>query len=85
MLSARVVRALPHDRSGLLYREGEPSMLMLESIDRWMNAMVSDEGSGGEGPDVSMEAVVISKEKGMICGNFIVDRLLQTHTIPPVP
>ena len=54
-------------------------MLMLESIDRWMNAMVSDEGSGGEGPDVSMEAVVISKEKGMICGNFIVDRLLQTH------
>ena len=54
-------------------------MMMLESIDRWMNAMVSDEGSGGEGPDVSMEAVVISKERGMICGNFVVDRLLQTH------
>ena len=54
-------------------------MMMLESIDRWMTAMVSDEGSGGEGPDVSMEAVVISKERGMICGNFVVDRLLQTH------
>ena len=24
-------------------------MMMLESIDRWMTAMVSDEGSGGEG------------------------------------
>ena len=54
-------------------------MMMLESIDRWMAAMVSDEGSGGEGPDMSMEAVVISKERGMICGNFVVDRLLQTH------
>ena len=54
-------------------------MMMLDSIDRWMTAMVSDEGSGGEGPDVSMEAVVISKERGMICGNFVVDRLLQTH------
>ena len=54
-------------------------MMMLESIDRWMAAMVSDEGSGGEGPDVSMEAVVISKERGIICGNFVVDRLLQTH------
>ena len=54
-------------------------MMMLESIDRWMTAMVSDEGSGGEGPDVSMEAVVISKERGIICGNFVVDRLLQTH------
>ena len=53
--------------------------MMLDSIDRWMTAMVSDEGSGGEGPDVSMEAVVISKERGMICGNFVVDRLLQTH------
>ena len=53
--------------------------MMLDSIDRWMTAMVSDEGSGGEGPDVSMEAVVISKERGIICGNFVVDRLLQTH------
>ena len=41
--------------------------------------MVSDEGSGGEGPDVSMEAVVISKERGVICGTFVIDRLLETH------
>jgi len=54
-------------------------MMMIESIDRWMTAMVSDEGSGGEGPDVSMEAVVISKERGMICGTFVVERLLETH------
>ena len=53
--------------------------MMLESIDRWMTAMVSDEGSGGEGPDVSMEAVVISKERGVICGTFVIDRLLETH------
>ena len=73
------MRALPHDRSSLLYCDGEPSMMMLESIDRWMTAMVSDEGSGGEGPDVSMEAVVISKERGVICGTFVIDRLLETH------
>lgn len=54
-------------------------MMMLESIDRWMTAMVSDEGSGGEGPDVPMEAVVISKERGVICGAFVVDRLLEIH------
>ena len=53
--------------------------MMLESIDRWMTAMVSDEGRGGEGPDVSMEAVVISKERGVICGTFVIDRLLETH------
>ena len=53
--------------------------MMLESVDRWMTAMVSDEGSGGEGPDVSMEAVVISKERGVICGTFVIDRLLETH------
>ena len=52
---------------------------MVESIDRWMTAMVSDEGSGGEGPDRRMEAVVISKEKGVICGTFVVNRLLETH------
>ena len=73
------MRALPHDRSSLLYGDGKPSVMMLESIDRWMTAMVSDEGSGGEGPDVSMEAVVISKERGVICGNFVIDRLLETH------
>jgi len=73
------VRVLPHDRSSLLYCDGKPSMMMIESIDRWMTAMVSDEGSGGEGPDVSMEAVVISKERGMICGTFVVERLLETH------
>ena len=73
------MRVLPHDRSSLLYCDGKPSMMMIESIDRWMTAMVSDEGSGGEGPDVSMEAVVISKERGMICGTFVVERLLETH------
>tara|TARA_S200000501_G_scaffold230524_1_gene216224 strand:+ start:6090 stop:6962 length:873 start_codon:yes stop_codon:yes gene_type:complete len=53
--------------------------MMVESIDRWMTAMVSDEGSGGEGPDGRMEAVVISKETGVICGTFVVNRLLETH------
>ncbi len=71
--------ALPHDRSGLLFFDGTPSMMMLDSIDRWMTAMVSDEGSGGEGPGGHMEAVVISKEKGLICGTFVIERLLETH------
>ena len=71
--------ALPHDRSGLLYSSGKPSQMMLESVDRWMTAMVSDEGRGGDAPDRPMESVVISKERGVICGTFVVDRLLEVH------
>ena len=54
-------------------------MMMIESIDRWMAAMVSDEGSGGGAPDGKMESVVISKNRGLICGTFVVDRLLEEH------
>lgn len=53
--------------------------MMLESIDRWVTAMVLDEGSGGEGPDVSMVADVVAKERGVICGTFVVDRMIETH------
>ena len=54
-------------------------MMMIESIDRWIAAMVSDEGSGGGAPDSQMKSVVISKNRGLICGTFVVDRLLEKH------
>ena len=59
--------------------------MMIESIDRWMAAMVSDEGGGGSAPDGGMDSVVISKEGGMICGTFVVDRLLAEHYPSCVP
>ena len=43
----RGVRELPHDRSDLLWCGGEPTPLFLDSIDRWVDAMVADEHGGG--------------------------------------
>ena len=45
------VTKLPHDRSDLLWSGGEPTPLFLDSIDRWVDAMVADEHGGGDGPE----------------------------------
>ena len=52
---------------------------MIESIDRWTLAMVSDERGGGDAPGGTLESVVTSKESGIVCGRFVVDRMLATH------
>jgi len=38
----RDVAELPHDRSDLLWSGEEPTALFLDSIDRWVDAMVAD-------------------------------------------
>ena len=75
----RGVAKLPHDRSDLLWSGGEPTTLFLDSIDRWVDAMVADEHGGGTGPDRLVEASIIGKAVGLLCGKPIADRLLERH------
>jgi len=75
----RGVRELPHDRSDLLWSGGEPTPLFLDSIDRWVDAMVADEHGGGDGPDGLVEATITAKAPGILCGRPVVQRLLDRH------
>jgi nicotinate-nucleotide pyrophosphorylase (carboxylating) len=75
----RGVARLPHDRSDLLWSGGEPTALFLDSIDRWVDAMVADEHGGGDGPDRFVEASITAKAVGLLCGRPIADRLLERH------
>jgi nicotinate-nucleotide pyrophosphorylase (carboxylating) len=77
--SRRGVARLPHDRSDLLWSGGEPTALFLDSIDRWVDAMVADEHGGGGGPDGLAEAIITAKASGTLCGRPVVERLLERH------
>lgn len=71
---------LPHDRGHELWTmEDGPSRKLLASIDRWVGAMVGDDGidmplSGG-GPAV--EATIEARQDGLIVGCAVVDYMLQ--------
>ena len=71
---------LPHDRGHELWTmEDGPSRKLMASIDRWVGAMVGDDGidmplSGG-GP--SIEATVFARQDGLVVGCAVVDYLLQ--------
>ena len=71
---------LPHDRGHELWTmEDGPSRKLLASIDRWVGAMVGDDGidmplSGG-GPTI--EATVQARQDGLIVGCAVVDYMLQ--------
>ena len=71
---------LPHDRGHeLLTMKDGPSRKLLASIDRWVGAMVGDDGidmplSGG-GPTV--EATIEARQDGLIVGCAVVDYMLQ--------
>ena len=73
------VTKLPHDRSGLLWSGGEPTPVFLDSIDRWVDAMVADEHGGGDGPDRLVEASIVAKASGLLCGRPVAERLLGRH------
>ena len=73
------VARLPHDRSDLLWSGGEPTALFLDSIDRWVDAMVADEHGGGVGPGGLVEASITAKTPGLLCGRPVADRLLERH------
>jgi len=73
------VTKLPHDRSDLLWSGGEPTPLFLDSIDRWVDAMVADEHGGGDGPGGFIEAKITAKAAGILCGRPVAERLLERH------
>jgi len=73
---------LPHDRSHLLWNGeegGGPTRLFTDSIDRWMDAMVQDECGGGGGSEEEVQAVVNSRNPGMLAGQFVANRLISRH------
>lgn len=71
---------LPHDRGHELWTmEDGPSRKLMASIDRWVGAMVGDDGidmplSSGSPP---VEAVITAKQDGLIVGAAVVDYVLQ--------
>ena len=73
------VTKLPHDRSDLLWSGGASTPLFLDSIDRWVDAMVADEHGGGAGADGLVEASITAKSPGLLCGGPVVERLLEKH------
>ena len=73
------VARLPHDRSELLWSGGEPTALFLDSINRWVDAMVADEHGGGAGPEGIVKAGIAAKAQGIFCGRAVADRLLERH------
>ena len=73
------VSELPHDRSSMLWSEAGPSAILTESMDRWVGSMLADEHGGGGGPETLVEAELIVKSSGILCGNYAADRLLELH------
>ena len=71
---------LPHDRGHELWTmEDGPSRKLMASIDRWVGAMVGDDGIdmplSSDSPPV--EAVITAKQDGLIVGAAVVDYVLQ--------
>ena len=80
--SPDVVETLPHDRSGLLCKDGDylrPTSLFLASIDKWTGAMLFDDGAKGNDVGKDVEGLVLSKTSGMISGIPVIQRLVGVH------
>ena len=76
------VDTLPHDRSGLLCKDGDylrPTSLFLESIDKWTGAMLFDDKARGTDVGKDVEGLVLSKTSGMVSGIPVVERLVGIH------
>ncbi len=71
---------LPHDQSGMLWFEDQPTTLFLESIDRWTNTLLEDDGFKPVGPSkLTVRSRVITKEAGTLCGVHVINRMLDVH------
>ena len=73
------MKSLPHDRSRLLVEEGFPTKIFSESMDRWIETMLADDNSGEESLDNLVKAKLVAKENGIICGQLVINRLLDKH------
>ena len=72
------MNSLPHDRSWLLGK-AEPTALFLDSIDRWIDAMVADEHGGGDSSSEPIVGTIRAKASGIISGTWVVNRLVARH------
>ena len=70
---------LPHDRSGLLIDDRVPSQIFSQSMDRWIETMLADDVSEEGGTNNFVRGKLIAKEKGVICGQIVVNRMLEKH------
>lgn len=71
--------ALPHDRSRLLVENEFPTKIFSESMDRWTETMLADDNSGQGSFNNLVKAKLIAKGNGIICGQFVIDRLLEKY------
>ena len=70
----------PHDRGFELWTaEDGPSRLLLASIDRWVSALLADDGISMPfmGGSHSIEATILARADGIIVGTAAVDHMLQ--------
>ena len=70
---------LPHDRSRLLVDDIVPSEIFSQSMDRWIETMLADDVSEEGGTNNFVRAKLISKQKGVICGQIVINRMLDKH------
>lgn len=71
---------VPHDRGHLLWTSAEgPSNRLLASIDRWVGAVLADDGIDMPlmGRGEAATAVVLARSEGLVAGTAAVDHLLQ--------
>lgn len=71
--------SLPHDRSHLLSELGNPEVptkLFEASINRWLDAHLSDDSVYDEEGGEIIEAIVFSKGTGIVCGKIPIDILI---------
>ena len=72
------MNSLPHDRSWLLGK-AEPTARFLDSMDRWIDAMVADEHGGGDSSSEPIVGTIRAKASGIISGTWVVNRLVARH------
>ena len=70
---------LPHDRSGLLIDGKVPSEIFSQSMDRWIETMLADDVSEEGRGNNFVKAKLMAKEKGVICGQIVISRMLDKH------
>jgi len=62
-----------------LVEQGIPTTFFLNSIDRWIETMMADDRGGNEKTSRLVNAKVIAKMDGIICGHLVIERLIQRY------
>ena len=73
---------LPHDRGFMLWRLDEGTRWLEESVERWVSAMLIDDGIDNQksGYDRIVDFSIISRQDGILVGAWAVDYILASYT-----